>query len=126
MDRWMDARVGSGLGSILTYKRAKSCQITEKGVLAMWSGAVPTVYRNGINQATMFVSKNKVDEALWGKVEGDGGKKLAIWQSMASGFIATCPGMVLTNPFDIAVSRGSSLWVESPVTCSDTYTSARV
>lgn len=75
---------------------------TKQGVLAMWSGAVPTVYRNGINQATMFVAKNAVDEALWGKREGDG-KQLAVWQSMASGFVATCPGVTLTSPFDIAV-----------------------
>lgn len=49
----------------------------------------------------MFWFKNVVDEVLWHKREGDE-KQLQIWQSMASGFLATCPGMVLTNPFDIA------------------------
>jgi hypothetical protein len=47
----------------------------------------------------MFVSKTFLDEALWGKKENEG-KPLAIWQSMASGFLATCPGMFLTNPAD--------------------------
>lgn len=78
--------------------------IKNEGVLAMWNGALPTVYRNGLNQATMFWCKNAVDEALWDKREGDG-KKLLVWQSMASGFLATCPGMVLTNPFDIVKTR---------------------
>lgn len=49
--------------------------------------------------ASMFVSKTFLDEALWGKKENEG-KPLAIWQSMASGFLATCPGMFLTNPAD--------------------------
>jgi solute carrier family 25 citrate transporter 1 len=75
-----------------------------QGILALWNGATPTVFRNGLNQATMFWCKNAVDEMLWHKHEGDE-KQLQIWQSMASGFIATCPGMVLTNPFDIAKVR---------------------
>lgn len=74
---------------------------TLQGILALWNGATPTVFRNGLNQATMFWCKNAVDEALWDKHEDDE-KQLQIWQSMASGFLATCPGMVLTNPFDIA------------------------
>lgn len=69
----------------------------------MWSGATPTVYRNGVNQATMFVCKSKLDELLFDKREGDG-KKLAVWQSMSGGFLATCPGIILTNPFDMCVS----------------------
>ena len=52
----------------------------------------------------MFWCKNAVDELLWNKSEGDN-KNLAIWQSMASGFLAACPGMVLTNPFDIVKTR---------------------
>ena len=75
--------------------------VKNEGLVALWNGATPTVFRNGINQATMFVSKNAVDQVLWDKHEGDG-KHIKLWQSMASGFIATCPGMVLTNPFDIA------------------------
>jgi hypothetical protein len=43
--------------------------------------------------ATMFWSKNAVDSLLWDKKEKDG-KKMAVWQSMISGFLATCPGMV--------------------------------
>lgn len=78
--------------------------VKNEGLLALWSGATPTVFRNGLNQASMFWFKNVVDEVLWHKREGDE-KQLQIWQSMASGFLATCPGMVLTNPFDIAKTR---------------------
>jgi hypothetical protein len=39
----------------------------------------------------MFYSKTVLDELLWSKTEGDG-KTNTIWQSMVSGFLATCPG----------------------------------
>jgi len=80
---------------------------THQGVLALWNGAQPTVWRNGVNQATMFWCKNAVDEVLWEKRDGDG-KALAVWQSMASGFIATCPGMY------VCMERGQTalLWFD--------------
>ncbi|CAK9139999.1 unnamed protein product [Ilex paraguariensis] len=44
--------------------------IREEGILGLWSGAAPTVLRNGINQAAMFTAKNFFDGVLWGKREG--------------------------------------------------------
>jgi len=85
--------------------------ISQEGVGALWSGVTPTIYRNGIQQASMFYLKQMIDEEVWGLNEGgkakEGGekKKLAVWQSMASGFMASCPGLVMTNPFDIVKVR---------------------
>jgi solute carrier family 25 (mitochondrial citrate transporter), member 1 len=79
--------------------------VKNEGFLAMWTGCGPTLWRNGLNQATMFYSKDAIDNTLWKDENGNKLKKLAIWQSMISGFLATCPGMFLTNPFDIVKTR---------------------
>lgn len=85
--------------------------ISQEGIGALWSGVTPTIYRNGIQQASMFYLKQLIDEEVWGlKGAGEEGgekkkKKLAVWQSMASGFMSSCPGLVMTNPFDIVKVR---------------------
>ena len=48
----------------------------------------------------LFWAKNRMDNLLWGKSEGDG-KQLTPLQSMASGFSAACLGPVATGPFDV-------------------------
>ena len=72
----------------------------EEGLLGLWSGAAPTVMRNGTNQMCLFWAKNNFDGLFWGKEEGDG-RVLAPWQSMGSGFSAACLGPVATGPFDV-------------------------
>lgn len=76
----------------------------EEGPLALWSGAGPTVLRNGTNQMCLFYSKFAADYALWGKQEGDG-RSLAPYQSMISGFAAASVGPFATGPFDVAKTR---------------------
>ena len=76
----------------------------EEGLRGLWSGATPTVMRNGTNQACLFWAKNNMDKVLWGKHEGDG-RVLLPWQSMVSGFTAACLGPMVTNPFDVAKTR---------------------
>ena len=39
----------------------------EEGLLGLWSGAAPTVMRNGTNQMCLFWAKNNFDGLLWGK-----------------------------------------------------------
>jgi len=76
----------------------------EEGPLGLWSGATPTVLRNGTNQMCLFWAKNHMDQWLWGKHEGDG-KQLTPTQSMVSGFSAACIGPVATGPFDVIKTR---------------------
>lgn len=93
--------------------------VSQEGWGALWSGVTPTICRNGIQQASMFYLKQLIDEEVWGlntpaaggkegvKEGGvvERGKKLTVWQSMMSGFMASCPGLVMTNPFDIVKTR---------------------
>ncbi|XP_043697969.1 mitochondrial succinate-fumarate transporter 1-like [Telopea speciosissima] len=92
---------------LLKYKGPIQCArmiIHEEGLLGLWSGAAPTVMRNGINQAAMFTAKNAFDVVLWSKHEGDG-KVLQPWQSMVSGFMAGTVGPICTGPFDVVKTR---------------------
>lgn len=92
---------------LLKYKGPIHCArtiIREEGILGLWSGAAPTVMRNGTNQAAMFTAKNAFDVLLWKKHEGDG-RVLLPWQSMISGFLAGTAGPVCTGPFDVVKTR---------------------
>jgi solute carrier family 25 (mitochondrial citrate transporter), member 1 len=92
---------------LLRYKGPIHCAKTivrEEGLFGLWSGALPTVMRNGMNQAAMFTAKNTFDIVLWKKHEGDG-KVLQPWQSMVSGFLAGTAGPVCTGPFDVVKTR---------------------
>lgn len=89
------------------YKGPIHCALTvlrEEGIRGMWSGATPTILRNGTNQMCLFWAKNIADAILWSKQEGDG-KILTPVQSMTSGFLAALLGPVATGPFDVAKTR---------------------
>lgn len=86
--------------------------ISQEGMGALWSGVTPTIYRNGIQQATMFFLKTWIDDNVLGvqkslTKDGQETRQPQIWQSMASGFMASCPGLVMTNPLDIVKVRAS-------------------
>jgi len=92
---------------LFKYKGPIHCARTivrEESILGLWSGAAPTVMRNGTNQAVMFTAKNAFDILLWNKHEGDG-KILQPWQSMISGFLAGTAGPFCTGPFDVVKTR---------------------
>jgi solute carrier family 25 citrate transporter 1 len=78
--------------------------VRQEGLRGLWSGATPTICRNGTNQMCLFWAKHNVDHLLWNKQEGDG-RVLTPWQSMASGFSAALLGPVATGPFDVAKTR---------------------
>jgi len=71
-----------------------------------WSGKFLTLHLSFAPDAArclrrcLFWAKNRMDNLLWGKSEGDG-KQLTPLQSMASGFSAACLGPVATGPFDV-------------------------
>ncbi|MFS7969359.1 putative mitochondrial carrier domain superfamily [Helianthus anomalus] len=91
----------------LKYKGPIHCArliVREEGLKGLWSGAGPTIMRNGTNQAFMFTAKNTFDKVLWRKDEGDG-KVLQAYQSMMSGFLAGIVGPVCTGPFDVVKTR---------------------
>ncbi|KAL5216975.1 hypothetical protein ABZP36_017659 [Zizania latifolia] len=92
---------------LLRYKGPVHCArkiVREEGLFGLWSGALPTVMRNGTNQAAMFTAKNTFDIVLWKKHEGDG-TVLQPWQSMVSGFLAGTAGPFCTGPFDVVKTR---------------------
>lgn len=78
--------------------------VREEGLRALWSGAAPTVCRNGLNQASMFSSKAALDFVLWGKTD-ENRKTLLPWQSSISGFVAGIVGPCSTGPFDVVKTR---------------------
>lgn len=67
--------------------------LRQEGLRGLWSGAAPTVARNGTNQMCLFAAKNQFDRLYWGKHEGDV-MQLSPLQSMGSGFSAACIGWV--------------------------------
>jgi len=56
------------------------CAVTilrEEGVRGMWSGATPTMMRNGTNQMCLFWAKHNMDR--WGRGEEGGGGGVRAW-----------------------------------------------
>jgi solute carrier family 25 citrate transporter 1 len=101
------AAAGPATTTVRHYKGPLHCGATivrEEGLRGLWSGATPTIMRNGTNQMCLFWAKNHMDEVLWGKREGDG-KTLAPVQSTVSGFLAACLGPAVTNPMDVVKTR---------------------
>lgn len=91
----------------LKYRGPIHCASTilrEEGMRGLWSGVLPTVFRNGCNQSVMFSTKHLIDTNVWGKKEGDR-ITLQPWQSMISGFVAGTAGPVATGPFDVVKTR---------------------
>ena len=83
-----------GHGPNLQYKgpvHAAATILRQEGLRGLWSGAAPTVARNGTNQMCLFAAKNQFDRLYWGKHEGDA-MQLSPLQSMGSGFSAACIG----------------------------------
>lgn len=78
--------------------------INEEGIRRMWSGNVPTVIRQGSNQAFNFMSMAILNKKLWGKEQGDG-KQLAVWKTLLNGILAGAVGPCLNCPVDVIKTR---------------------
>mmetsp|Transcript_13909 Transcript_13909/g.35196 ORF Transcript_13909/g.35196 Transcript_13909/m.35196 type:complete len:299 (+) Transcript_13909:1-897(+) len=78
--------------------------IREEGVRRMWSGNMPTVIRQGSNQAFNFMTMAILNKALWDKEQGDG-KVLAAWQTLLNGLLAGAVGPCMNCPVDVIKTR---------------------
>lgn len=78
--------------------------IAEEGLRRMWSGNIPTVIRQGSNQAFNFMSMAILNKQLWGKEQGDG-KQLAVWKTLLNGILAGAVGPCMNCPVDVIKTR---------------------
>jgi len=78
--------------------------VREEGLRRLWSGNVPTVIRQGSNQAFNFMSMQILNEALWGKKQGDG-KTLEVWKTLLNGLLAGAVGPCFNAPVDVIKTR---------------------
>uniref|UniRef100_A0A7S3PR75 Uncharacterized protein n=1 Tax=Aplanochytrium stocchinoi TaxID=215587 RepID=A0A7S3PR75_9STRA len=78
--------------------------IKEEGVKRMWSGNIPTVIRQGSNQAFNFMSMAILNKVLWDKQQGDG-KQLAVWKTLLNGILAGAVGPCMNCPVDVIKTR---------------------
>jgi solute carrier family 25 citrate transporter 1 len=93
--------------SKLKYKGSLHCLTTvvkEEGPSALLKGVVPTMVRQGSNQAANFWAVKLLNQKLWDKVDGDG-KKLPIWQTLVSGMIGGAAGPISNCPSDVVKTR---------------------
>ncbi|CAK9065553.1 Mitochondrial succinate-fumarate transporter 1 (AtMSFC1) [Durusdinium trenchii] len=78
--------------------------IREEGLRRMWSGNMPTVIRQGSNQAFNFMSMAILNKALWDKEQGDG-KQLEVWKTLLNGLLAGAVGPCFNCPVDVIKTR---------------------
>lgn len=78
--------------------------LREEGVKRMWSGNVPTVIRQGSNQAFNFMSMAILNKALFNKEQGDG-KQLETWKTLMNGTLAGAVGPIMNCPVDVIKTR---------------------
>ncbi len=91
----------------LKYKGSLHCVTTivkEEGLGALQKGVVPTMVRQGSNQAVNFWAVKLLNTKLWGKNDGDG-KQLAIWKTLLTGMIGGAAGPIVNCPSDVVKTR---------------------
>jgi len=76
----------------------------EEGLRRLWSGNIPTVIRQGSNQAFNFMSMQILNDMLWGKKQGDG-KTLEVWKTLLNGLLAGAVGPCFNAPVDVIKTR---------------------
>eukprot|EP00640_Fibrocapsa_japonica_P002166 CAMPEP_0113938844 /NCGR_PEP_ID=MMETSP1339-20121228/5251_1 /TAXON_ID=94617 /ORGANISM="Fibrocapsa japonica" /LENGTH=338 /DNA_ID=CAMNT_0000942137 /DNA_START=49 /DNA_END=1065 /DNA_ORIENTATION=+ /assembly_acc=CAM_ASM_000762 len=76
--------------------------VAEEGPLALWKGLLPTICRQGLNQAGSFLTNSLLKQHVW-KVEE--GEKMAVWKSALGGVIGAIPGPCINCPADVIKTR---------------------
>jgi solute carrier family 25 (mitochondrial citrate transporter), member 1 len=76
--------------------------VREEGVGALYSGVVPTMLRQGCNQAVNFTAYNMIKTKL---MDYQGTSELASWQSLLIGGLSGGMGPLVNNPLDVVKTR---------------------
>jgi solute carrier family 25 citrate transporter 1 len=93
--------------SKLKYKGSLHCFATvvrEEGPGALMKGVVPTMVRQGSNQAVNFWAVKLINQKVWGKVDGDG-QTLPVWKTMLTGMVGGAAGPISNCPSDVVKTR---------------------
>jgi solute carrier family 25 citrate transporter 1 len=89
------------------YKGPIDCVVQvvkNEGWQAMWKGNVPTMVRQGSNQAFNFMAFAWLNSNVWKKEDGDG-KQLEVWKTFVNGLVAGSLGPCLNCPMDVIKTR---------------------
>ncbi|KAL3929465.1 MAG: hypothetical protein SGBAC_012195 [Bacillariaceae sp.] len=76
--------------------------VTEEGAGALYKGVIPTMFRQGCNQAVNFTAYNAIKTRV---LQEEGKKELASWQSMMIGGFSGGMGPLVNNPVDVVKTR---------------------
>jgi len=76
--------------------------VREEGVGALYKGVIPTMLRQGCNQAVNFTAYNLIKKAVLEKQQTT---ELASWQSLAIGGLSGGMGPMVNNPLDVVKTR---------------------
>ncbi|GMI10717.1 hypothetical protein TrLO_g9024 [Triparma laevis f. longispina] len=75
--------------------------VREEGISALYKGIVPTMMRQGCNQAVNFTAYAQI-KAAWTKYQGS---DLASWQHLLIGGVSGGMGPTVNNPLDVVKTR---------------------
>lgn len=78
--------------------------VAQEGLSAIWKGNLPTMARQGSNQAFNFMAMAWLNSNLWKKEEGDG-KLLPSYATFINGLIAGSIGPCFNTPMDVLKTR---------------------
>jgi solute carrier family 25 citrate transporter 1 len=76
--------------------------VREEGLGALYKGVVPTMLRQGCNQAVNFTAYNLIKKKV---MEYQGTSELASWQSLMIGGLSGGMGPMVNNPLDVVKTR---------------------
>lgn len=92
--------------------------VREEGIGALYKGVVPTMMRQGCNQAVNFTTYNYFKDTViqWRKNKGEGNIGLRPWESLVLGGISGGFGPMVNNPLDFVKTRMQKQVIREGVT----------
>jgi solute carrier family 25 (mitochondrial citrate transporter), member 1 len=76
--------------------------VREEGISALYKGVVPTMLRQGCNQAVNFTAYSIIKQQV---LDWQGTAQLASWQSLLIGGVSGGMGPLVNNPLDVIKTR---------------------